>query len=184
MAVDVTKVMGQNPAYGRPVCPYRFDMDVVVRRATVEDAAGIAAVHVKAWQEAYAHLVPAENLARQKVEQRALRWGEILDEGVRSVFVATDDGAVVGFAGSAARDQDAPRDLELESIYVLENFHGTGAGQLLLDAAVGSAPAFLWVAEDNPRARAFYGRNGFAPDGEWQMHPLAGVPVRVVRLVR
>jgi hypothetical protein len=33
----------------------------------------------------------------------------------------------------------------------------------LLDAAVGSAPAFLWVAVDNPRAHAFYARNGPEP---------------------
>lgn len=49
--------------------------------------------------------------------------------------------------------------------------------------AVADAPAFLWVAEDNARALAFYRRNGFEPDDArdtieaWQ-HMV------VVRLVR
>ncbi|MFZ5868948.1 MAG: GNAT family N-acetyltransferase [Actinomycetota bacterium] len=76
-----------------------------------------------------------------------------------------------------------PRRLELHLIYLLAAHHGTGLGQGLLDAAVADAPAFLWIAEDNPRALAFYRRNGFEPDGArdtieaWQ-HMV------VVRLVR
>ena len=79
--------------------------------------------------------------------------------------------------------RDGPRDLELWGIYLLAEYHGSGIGQALLDAAVGDRPASLWVAEDNPRARAFYSRNGFEPDGgrrveeEWE-HMV------VVRLVR
>ena len=51
-------------------------------------------------------------------------------------------------------------------LYVLADHHGTGIGQLLLDAVVApGVPAQLWVAEHNPRARRFYERNGFLPDG-------------------
>ncbi len=36
----------------------------------------------------------------------------------------------------------------------------------LFDAALEAGePAYLWVAEDNPRAHAFYRRNGFVADG-------------------
>lgn len=42
----------------------------------------------------------------------------------------------------------------------------SGSGQALLEAALpAGTPAQLWVAEQNPRARRFYARNGFAPDG-------------------
>ncbi len=49
-----------------------------------------------------------------------------------------------------------------------------GSGQALLDSAVADRSAFLWVAELNPRAIAFYRRNGFEADGahtvsaEWE----------------
>lgn len=51
------------------------------------------------------------------------------------------------------------------SLYLLVDVHGGGAGQALLDAAIGTEPAQLWVATDNPRARRFYARNGFVADG-------------------
>ena len=161
-------------------------MTIVVRPALVTDALGIAQVHVGAWQEAYAHLVPAESLARQNVDQRARRWAEIIGEQTENVWVAVDDGLeVVGWVStSSGRGENPPRQLELDGLYVLASQYGTGVGQLLLDTAIADAPAFLWVADDNPRARAFYARNGFVPDGATDTHSLAGTPVRAIRLVR
>ena len=160
-------------------------MTVEVRLAVPSDARGIAEVHVRAWQETYAHLVPAEDLARLSVEQRERRWSEILSTGESENWVATDGNVVVGFAGSSdARDPDSPRPLELQAIYVLASHHGTGVGQRLLDAAIGKSPAYVWVADDNPRARAFYLRNGFLPDGKEDTHTLAGTPVLAIRMVR
>ncbi|MFC8599798.1 GNAT family N-acetyltransferase [Isoptericola sp. NPDC057191] len=69
---------------------------------------------------------------------------------------------VRGLAGS----HEPVRDRELWLLYVLAAHHGTGAGQALLDTALPpGTPAQLWVAEANPRARRFYERNGFLPDG-------------------
>jgi GNAT superfamily N-acetyltransferase len=56
-------------------------------------------------------------------------------------------------------------------IYQYARAHGTGTGQALLEAAVGDRPAYLWTAEDNPRALAFYTRNGFIPDGTRKIIP-------------
>jgi ribosomal protein S18 acetylase RimI-like enzyme len=56
-------------------------------------------------------------------------------------------------------------------IYVAAAHHGTGVGQSLLDATAGDGPAMLWVAKDNPRAVAFYRRNGFEFDGAEQADP-------------
>ncbi len=160
-------------------------MTIVVRRAIPSDAHGIAVVHVRAWQETYQHLVPADALARLSVEQRERRWGELLRSGGLATWVAVEGTVVVGFANSSeGRDHDSPRPLELQAIYVLASHHGTGAGQDLLDAVIGSAPAYLWVADDNPRARAFYARNGFVTDGTTKLGPLVGTDVLETRLVR
>jgi GNAT superfamily N-acetyltransferase len=84
--------------------------------------------------------------------------------------VAEADGAVVGFAQAVPSRDDPPvRPLELASLYLRAALHGSGLGQALLDAAVGDRPASLWVAEVNPRARRFYERNGFVPDGARQV---------------
>jgi GNAT superfamily N-acetyltransferase len=160
-------------------------MTIDVRPAVLTDARGIAEVHVSAWREAYAHLVPAEALARLSVDQRELRWRELLANAGVTIWAAVDDGDVVGFARSApSREADGPRDLELPEIYVLASHYGTGAGQKLIDVALEGRPAYLWVADDNPRARAFYARNRFQPDGATKTGPLAGTAILEARLVR
>jgi ribosomal protein S18 acetylase RimI-like enzyme len=160
-------------------------MTLDVRLAVESDAQGIATVHVEAWRETYAHLLPTEVLARLSVAQRAARWAEHIVALSPIVWVATDGDEIMGWAtSSVGHAPDEPRDLELEGIYIRARQYGSSAGQRLLDAAIGASPAFLWVAVDNPRAHAFYRRNGFSPDGVTATRPLGGTPVAVERLVR
>jgi len=67
---------------------------------------------------------------------------------------------------------------------VVASAHGSGAGQALLHAAVGDSPAYLWAADDNPRAEAFYRRNGFDPDGGVERQTFHGAEMVTVRMVR
>ncbi|WP_427017921.1 N-acetyltransferase family protein [Pseudarthrobacter sp. P1] len=158
---------------------------LLIRQSTAADAAAIARVHLRAWQESYAHLVPAAVLGTLDPAHREARWADTIADGGTDVWVAEGAGEVIGWAtASAGRDTGSPTPVELEGLYVLASHQGTGAGQRLLDAAVGRSPAFLWVAADNPRAHAFYARNRFRADGTTDVHQLAGFPVEAVRLVR
>lgn len=156
---------------------------IAVRRAVPEDAERIADIQLVSWRDAYAHLLSAEFLARMEPRPDAYRRAI---EAARAEFhVAEVDGEVVGFAiaGVPRHEPDAPRDWELSLLYQYPRMHGSGTGQALLDTAVGDRPCFLWVADDNPRAHAFYRRNGFQSDGatrvisEWE-------DLLAVRLVR
>lgn len=150
-----------------------------------DDAPGIARVHIQAWRECYAHLLPAASLAALEHGPREARWRKIIAAAASDTWVACRAQEIVGWASAGAgRDEDGPRPRELQGIYVLASQYGSGAGQLLLDAAVGSGGAYLWIADDNPRAFAFYARNGFVPDGATGSHELAGTPVRILRMVR
>ena len=72
--------------------------------------------------------------------------------------------------------------LELYAIYVRQAWQGTGVGQALLDASVGNLACSVWVLENNPRAHAFYARNGFVADGKrWFDEHLDSWEVRLVR---
>jgi ribosomal protein S18 acetylase RimI-like enzyme len=157
---------------------------LTVRPADVRDADAIAVVHVQAWREAYAHLLPAEFLAALDVDARAARWRGIIAEPDVDVLVATIGEQVVGWASAGPGRGERPRDRELEGIYVLAGHHGSGAGQALLDAAIGTAPAFLWVADGNPRAESFYRRNGFERDGTVKHEPIGPRGLDAVRMVR
>lgn len=155
-----------------------------MRTAVPQDAEVIAACHVECWREAYAQLLSAGFLATLDHAERVRHWVTVLDDTSRPTWVAEVGGGVVGFAGTCtSRDEPPVRVLELRCLYLRSGHHGSGLGQELLDAAVAGEPASLWVAEDNPRARAFYARNGFTPDGARatleQMEGLA--EIRMVR---
>lgn len=132
-----------------------------IRRATVEDARAIADVHVRTWQAAYEHVFGAERLAGLDVARRSAAWERRLGEG-GVAFVAEEEDRVVAFA--------AIGDCELGAIYALPEAWGSGAGSALMRAALeglraaGCSDAVLWVLEDNPRARRFYEREGWAVD--------------------
>ncbi|WP_458112707.1 GNAT family N-acetyltransferase [Arthrobacter sp. R1-13] len=70
---------------------------------------------------------------------------------------------------------------QLHLLYTYAAFHGSGVGAALLNAVIEcSAPAELWVADPNPRAQAFYRRNGFVIDGTVKTED----GVRSIRMVR
>jgi GNAT superfamily N-acetyltransferase len=71
---------------------------------------------------------------------------------------------------------------ELYALYVHPSWWSTGTGRALMDrvldtaSAAGYLSASLWVLRDNARARRFYERAGFAPDGASHiLHGLGGV---------
>jgi GNAT superfamily N-acetyltransferase len=144
---------------------------VIVRRATVQDAAGIADVQVRTWRDAYAGIVASAKLEARAVG-REQRWCEILAGGTPT-WVAEDDGRIVGTMSAApSRDDDAPPHTgEVWMMYVAPGVQGRGIGAALMDEALsqlralGCTTATLWVFEANAAARGFYERMGFAHDG-------------------
>jgi GNAT superfamily N-acetyltransferase len=157
-----------------------------VRPGRPEDAAAVAAVHVRTWQAAYEHAFGAERLAvlDEQLPRRVERWERILrDEG--GVWVAEDGGRIVGFASIGPEREDAALG-ELYAIYVLPEAWGSGAGPALMAEAVpalraGYGESVLWVLEDNPRARRFYEREGWEADGARKTDTFLGVEVSEVR---
>ena len=147
-------------------------MSVDVRAPGLDDVDAMARVHVDGWRETYAGQLPDSAFDDDAVERRRQMWTSILTSPLRPtrrVAVATSNGHIVGIALA-----DEPRDAadraagvaqELYVLYLLRAHHGSGLGQRMLDAVLDDRSAMLWVAKDNPRAQAFYRRNGFALDG-------------------
>ncbi|MWC00198.1 GNAT family N-acetyltransferase [Agromyces seonyuensis] len=158
----------------------------VIRPIRDSDAEALGRVHAQAWHETYDHLISAAALENLSPRRMAELWNHLASRGEEyAQYAAVVDGEIVGFVGAGpARDDDAPRERELLFIYLLDAFHGTGLGQQLFDAALGDEAAYLWVAEDNPRAHRFYVRNGFALDGASQDQPFLGESIHEVRFVR
>jgi hypothetical protein len=121
---------------------------IVVRPATPSDAGGIARVHVRAWQVAYAGLMPAEFLAGLDVQQRTASWQDALSRDADPLrpLVALLDDDVAGFVLSGAVRHHASDDPvrrpgpdtgEVHAINVAPDRWGQDAGQRLLARAEG-----------------------------------------------
>lgn len=159
---------------------------LTVRPARTDDADAMASVHVESWQQTYRGLMRDEVLDDPGlVPARRRFWKAVLtDERYRSfrAAVAEADGAVVGIAlAGPGTEPDVTWDAQLYVLYLLDAFHGSGAGRQLMEGVlpVGGSTG-LWVADPNPRAQAFYARQGFLADGASKVED----GVSEVRLVR
>ena len=159
-------------------------MTPTIRPATLADIDVLGHLHVRCWGQTYAHILSPDALARMTAEEMTAMWRRVVERAPASrQAVAELDGEIVGFAScGASRESDSPDGIELFFIYVLQEHHGSGIGQALLDAL--EPPQVLWVAADNPRAQAFYRRNRFVTDGATQTEEFFGEPIDEVRMVR
>lgn len=157
---------------------------VEIRPATVGDAEAGARLHRTCWREAYGPITdPALLTARLGDEANWVdRWRRQIEGGPQRLLAVVGD-ELVGFgtAGPGRHDEGLPAH-ELYALYVRSAWHGTGVGAALLVATLGDAAAYLWVLEDNARARAFYARHGFAPDGVEKLYD--ELDARELRMVR
>ena len=160
---------------------------IEIRDATVDDAKGIAKVHVTSWQQSYRKIVHASYLDSLSIEARAVHWREQLLSHDRIVLVAVDDSEVVGFlAGGDSRIKEMQGFSELYALYIAFGKQGLGVGSLLVDEFFGriSNDCFLWVFTENTKAIKFYENAGFALDGCVNEFELDGENYLESRMVR
>lgn len=107
-------------------------------------------------------------------------FADYLADPDRTVFTATDDDRVVGYAMVIAGEPHDPDvaaavtarpTIELSKMYVLPDAHGAGISAALMSAALHhattAAAASMWlgVNQKNVRAQRFYRKHGFEVTG-------------------
>lgn len=149
---------------------------------TREEIEGKAYVHWKAWQEAYAGLLPEAFLENDFSLERCQNWAETYPQ---QTLVAVVDGQVVGFVCYGSFREEEEEAGEVYAIYVLAAYHGQSIGYQLMQAALrlmaDKEKIFLWVLDGNARAIAFYEKAGFCFDGKHKWLHL-GEPVMERRM--
>jgi len=136
---------------------------VIIREASPADIPAVVRVHVAAWDAAKEGLdVPT----RRTPEQRTELWTTFLTQRRGPLWVAQVEGSAVGFiALGPSRDDDRQGETEIYTLYVDPEAWGRGCGSALIGKAPEDGPVSLWVFTGNERARRFYARHGFQPDG-------------------
>jgi GNAT superfamily N-acetyltransferase len=160
----------------------------MIRDAMPRDAADLALVHVTSWQSAYQGLIDQAFLDAMSVESRIERWDALLGHVRGRVLVTEVAGVAVGFCSLGPADHEEWG--EVYALYLAPEHWGMGLGRGLLQAGEkalaedGHDRALLWVLETNPRARAFYERQGWALGKPIRIENIGGADVTEVRYER
>jgi ribosomal protein S18 acetylase RimI-like enzyme len=147
-----------------------------IRTMREDEAPAVSRIYAQSWKSAYRGIVPQPYLDALP----EYRWTGILLQNPSRSFVLLSEGRYAGTASIAApaRDEKLPDWGEVISLYLLPAYFGRGFGRALLGHCIralekeGFRKVYLWVLEENRRARAFYEQAGFRPDG-------AKIPVNI-----
>ena len=107
---------------------------MLIRRAVLSDAPGIARVDVDSWRSTYAGLVPDDFLASYDYSEREGARRTLLADESRVTYVAEHRrNGIVGFlSGGPSRMDDMTHAGELYAIYLLEQYQRQGIGRRLV----------------------------------------------------
>ncbi|MFS0687786.1 GNAT family N-acetyltransferase [Sporosarcina sp. 179-K 8C2 HS] len=128
-----------------------------IRRAKLDDASGIAKVHVDCWRTTYKDIIPNDFLNNLSYEKRTVLWeGNIARKDNYVVIAENNEGEIIGFADAWKRETNVVKNSgDLTSIYLLEEYQGRGIGKKLLKdlflhfKQLGYEKIFVDVLEEN-----------------------------------
>jgi GNAT superfamily N-acetyltransferase len=150
-----------------------FVSELVVRLADGGDVEEIATVHAAAWRAAFTFL-PSRLLDAMTASAVLSNWKEQVADATTSMFVAVEDGSVLGFLQLRADGDEG----EVMSLYVDPSAWSRGVGSRLLEfgeawlAAEGASIAHLWTAGESRQSRGFYEHRRWVASGEEQTQTL------------
>lgn len=149
-----------------------------------EHSRALAECHIACWREAYRGLVPDHVLAAFDLDHRAASVERLARAYTGQFLIVLSGEQVTGFVRyGPPREEPAVAERELGALYVRAAWYGTGLAHALLRAVLEpDRSCSLWVFERNPRARAFYTKYGFVPDGTARAERFAtATEIRMVR---
>lgn len=155
-----------------------------VRVAGVEDAEGFVRAHESAWNATAGAIVGRSLDELMPFDARVARYRSSISDASDDAraWVAERSGTIIGVAVCRREDHA----VELRDLYVVPSAWGTGVAKTLMVAALDSVrtrgeAAFLWVGQENVRARRFYEREGWVENGASRESPLGPIELRYRR---
>ncbi|MCD4826596.1 MAG: GNAT family N-acetyltransferase [Acholeplasmataceae bacterium] len=140
--------------------------ELIIRKATIDDAEGKGYVHYKSWVETYSTLFSHEIMEKITLERSIT----LAKEHPENTYIAIINNKIVGFACCLeSRDKDLSNTGEIVAIYILNDYKNMGIGKTLMKVCYKELSIYssiiLWVLESNKKAIRFYEYEGFRKDG-------------------
>lgn len=142
---------------------------MIFREATAADAVAIARLHAESWRSAYRGIFSDDFLDHRVHQERRDSWQTRFSGGESRPFfvlLAENGGQLDGFA-CMFPEKDPIWGSYLDNLHVAPGLTGQGIGRSLLSEVVRHLEmngtrggVYLWVVEQNHRAREFYKKAG------------------------
>lgn len=170
------------------------NQEMNIREANINDAEGIANVHVKAWQSAYREIMPNDYLDSLSVNEKTKIWQKSLSEHSLGInLVIEKNKEIIGFCVfGPARDDDQKNCNvgELVALNILPKYWRNGYGTEMVNYVLsqsdlkGWQALYLWVIKQNKKAIAIYEANGFIREGAEKLNDkLTGYELQEIRYI-
>lgn len=151
-----------------------------------DDRLAISKIYEESWNYAYKGIIPQEYL--NSIPEG--RWSKKFDIPGWKTLVCIVDGKYIGTSSFCkSRFEQFPDCGEIISIYFLPEYMGKGYGKKLLETSIlelkklGFDELFLWVLDDNIKAKNFYEHLGFLQTEEYLDDTIGGKEFREVRFI-
>ena len=146
--------------------------NIEIVKANLNDLQNLQKISKTTFSETFSSLNTAENMKKYLEENLSLEklLAELIDPNA-SFYFAVNNNEIIGYlkinVGTAQTELKDENSLEIERIYVVNEFQGKNVGQLLFEKAIQEAKninatnVWLGVWEKNVKAIKFYKKNGF-----------------------
>lgn len=143
-----------------------------IRKTTLNDIKLLQDIGRKTFFETFSESNSEENMRKYLEDGFSIeKLTEELNNKHSEFYFAVMDEKVLGYLklnfGASQTELKDTNSLEIERIYVLQEYHGKKVGQVLYEKAIQVAyekeAIYVWLGvwEKNPRAIRFYEKNGF-----------------------
>ena len=145
---------------------------IIIKKLTLNDIDQLQKISRQTFYETFSAGNTEENMQKYLEEGfSAEKLSAELNDNNSVFYFAILDGKAIGYLklnfGQSQTELQDDKALEIERIYVSREFQGKKVGQILYDKAIQVAQQnkadYVWLGvwEKNPRAIAFYKKNGF-----------------------
>lgn len=155
----------------------------MIRKAKKKDASRLAEILVFAKRTAYRSIFQDDNGSFNLLQVLDLALSFRDQEGtLKDLYVYEEDNIVKGLIHwHLKKGTKNSTHIQIEELYIDPFFQGQGIGKKLMTNCLkharlaNASPIFLWVLEENHKARKFYERFGFQPTDRKEFEPRTNV---------
>ena len=167
----------------------RFVREIIVEIRYITESDNrdaISRIYEESWKYAYRGIIPQGFLDALPKSH----WADRIDTPGWNMMVCIENGEYIGTSSFGKSRSEKYSDAgEVITIYLLPDYIGKGYGSKLMAAVInelrkqGFKEVFVWVLEENRRARHFYEIFGFVCTNEYLEDNIGGKDLKEIRYV-